>query len=125
MEKSGRFGERHYLTNEEQILLERRVIEIADEDGDALFGDEGFEAALSGVVNSYDPSTGNNDQAWQVERAFHNRTSQILNPRNGKYPPLAGEADGETYNRPQQGNTNPESWLDLTPYGPSISYGAP
>ena len=96
MEKSDRFGERQYLTNEEQILLKRRVIEIADEDGDALFGDKVFEAALSGVVNSYDPSTGNYDQAWQVERAFHNRTSQILYPRNGKYPPLTGETDGET-----------------------------
>ena len=115
VERPTRFGERQYLTDEEQTLLERRVSEIAEEDGDALFGDGVFEAALSGVVNSYDPSTGNYDQAWLVERSVHNRTSQIVNPINGQYPPLAGDADGITFNRPQTGNTNPESWLGLTP----------
>ena len=125
VERLDRFGERQYLTDEEQMLLERRVSEIADEDGDALFGDGVFEAALSGVVNSYDPSTGNYDQAWLVDREIHNRTSQIVDPLNGKYPPLAGEANGVTYNKPQQGNTNPESWLDLTVDDRCISYGAP
>ena len=125
VERPERFGERQYLTDEEQVLLERRVNEIAEEDGDALFGDGVFEAALSGVVDSYDPSTGNYDQAWLVEREVHNRTSQIVDPINGKYPPLAGEASGVTFNRPQRGNTNPESWLDLTVDDRCISYGAP
>ena len=125
VERPTRFGERQYLTDEEQTLLERRVSEIAEEDGDALFGDGVFEAALSGVVNSYDPSTGNYDQAWLVERSVHNRTSQIVNPINGQYPPLASDADGITFNRPQTGNTNPESWLDLTVDDRCISYGAP
>ena len=38
VERLERFGERQYLTDEEQMLLERLVSEIADEDGDALFG---------------------------------------------------------------------------------------
>ena len=38
MEKSGRFGERYYLTNEEQILLERRVIETTNFSEKSSFG---------------------------------------------------------------------------------------
>ncbi len=125
VERPERFGERQYLTEEEQILLQRRVQEIAEEDGDALFGDGVFEAALSGETNSYDPSTGNYDQAWLVERKVHNRTSQIVDPPNGRFPPLAGESEGVTFNRPQRGNTNPASWLDLTVDDRCISYGAP
>ena len=125
VERPERFGERQYLTEEEQILLQRRVQEIAEEDGDALYGDGVFEAALSGETNSYDPSTGNYDQAWLVERKVHNRTSQIVDPPNGRFPPLAGESEGVTFNRPQRGNTNPASWLDLTVDDRCISYGAP
>ena len=125
VERPERFGERQYLTDEEQILLQRRVQEIAEEDGDALFGDGVFEAALSGETNSYDPSTGNYNQIWLVERQVHNRTSQIVDPPNGRFPPLVGQSEGVTFNRPQRGNTNPASWLDLTVDDRCISYGAP
>jgi len=125
VERPERFGERQYLTDEEQILLRRRITEITEGDEDALFGDGVFEAALSGEVRSYDPSTGNYDQAWLVEREVHNRTSQIIDPSNGRFPPLLGDADGVTFNRPQRGNTNPASWLDLTVDDRCISYGAP
>ena len=125
VERPDRFGERLFLTQEEQILLERRMREITEEDGDALFGDGVFEAALSGEIKSYDPSTGNYDQAWLVERQVHNRTSQITDPPNGKFPALSEEATGLTFNRPQRGNTNPNSWLDLTVDDRCISYGAP
>jgi len=74
------------LTDEEQILLRRRIAEITEGDEDALFGDGVFEAALSGEVRSYDPSTGNYDQAWLVERKVHNRTSQIIDPPDGRFP---------------------------------------
>ena len=125
VERPERFGERQHLTDEEQILLQRRVQEIAEEDGDALFGDGVFEAALSGETSSYDPSTGNYDQVWLVERKVHNRTSQIIDPPNGRFPPLVGQSEGVTFNRPQRGNTNPASWLDLTVDDRCISYGAP
>ena len=125
VERPNRFGERRYLTDEEQILLNRRVAEIAQDDGDALFGDGVFEAALSGKTDSYDPSTGNYDQAWLVERQIHNQTSQIVDPSNGRFPPLVNQSDGLTFNVPQLGDTNPASWLDLTVDDRCISYGAP
>ncbi|NKB35378.1 MAG: hypothetical protein GKR91_19945 [Pseudomonadales bacterium] len=125
VERPDRFGERQYLTDEEQILLERRIREIAEEDGDALFGDGVFEAAFSGDVRSYDPSTGNYDQSWLVERSVHNRTSQIVDPPNGKFPHKVEGSDGLTFNRPQRGITSPASWTDLTVDDRCISYGAP
>ena len=125
VERPNQFGDRQYLTEEEQILLRRRIREIAEEDGDALFGDGVYTAAFSGEVTSYDPSTGNYDQAWLVDRSVHNKTSQIVDPPNGKFPPLVGGADGLTFNRPQRGNTSPGSWLDLTVDDRCISYGAP
>ena len=125
VERPNQFGDRQYLTEEEQILLRRRIREIAEEDGDALFGDGVYAAAFSGEVASYDPSTGNYDQAWLVDRSVHNTTSQIVDPPNGKFPSLVGGADGLTFNRPQRGNTSPGSWRDLTVDDRCISYGAP
>ena len=125
VERPDRFGERQYLTEEEQTLLQRRISEITQEGGDALFGDGVFDAAFSGEVISYDPSTGNYDQSWLVERSVHNRTSQIIDPPDGKFPPLVGDLDGLTFNRPQRGNTAPSSWTDLTVDDRCISYGAP
>ena len=125
VERPDRFGERQYLTDEEQSLLQRRIREITEGDGDALFGDGVFEAAFSGEVRSYDPSTGNYDQSWLVERSVHNRTSQIIDPPNGKIPPRVEGTSGVTFNRPQRGNTAPASWTDLTVDDRCISYGAP
>jgi len=125
VERPDRFGERRYLTDEEQSLLQRRIREITEEDGDALFGDGVFEAAFSGEVRSYDPSTGNYDQSWLVERSVHNRTSQIIDPSNGKFPPRVEGTSSVTFNRPQRGNTTPASWTDLTVDDRCISYGAP
>ncbi|MBM89322.1 MAG: hypothetical protein CMQ41_13190 [Gammaproteobacteria bacterium] len=125
VERPDRFGNRQFLTNEEQTLLQRRISEITQEDGDALFGDGVFEAAFSGETVSYDPSTGNYDQSWLVERSVHNRTSQIIEPLNGKFPPRAEDSSGITFNQPQRGNTAPSSWTDLTVDDRCISYGAP
>ena len=125
VERPDRFGERRYLTDEEQSLLQRRIREITEGGGDALFGDGVFEAAFSGEVRSYDPSTGNYDQSWLVERSVHNRTSQIIDPPNGKFPPRVEGPAGVTFNRPQRGNTAPASWTDLTVDDRCISYGAP
>lgn len=125
VERPDRFGDRQFLNEDEQLLLERRISEITQQDGDALFGDGVFEAAFSGDVQSYDPSTGNYDQSWLVERSIHNRTSQIIDPPNGKFPARVTDSEGLTFNRPQRGNTAPASYTDLTVDDRCISYGAP
>lgn len=116
---------REFLTAEEQQFLARRVVEIQEEDGDALFGGGVFQAAVSGEVRSYDPSTGNYDQAWLVEREVHNRTSQIIDPPNGKFPPKTESALAAERERFSQRNQSPGSWLDLSTDDRCLSYGAP
>ena len=67
-----------------------RFVGIAEAD-DALFGESVITSALSGDTGSNDPTTGNYDQFWLAERSIHNRTSQIIDPPNGKYPALTEE----------------------------------
>ena len=125
IERPDAYEGREFLTDEEQQFLARRVVEIQQEDGDALFGGGVFQAAVSGEVRSYDPTTGNYDQAWLVERQVHNRTSQIIDPPNGKYPPKTEAAIAEQRERISQRNAIPESWLDLSTDDRCLSYGAP
>ncbi len=99
VERPETFGEREYLTDEEMAFLRQRMREIADQDGDALFGSGTFNAAFSGDVTSYDPTTGNYDQSWLVEREVHNRTSQIVDPPNGRYPPRTEDSIALTRER--------------------------
>lgn len=123
IERPDMFEGREFLSEEEMQFLRQRVREITDGDGDALFGDGAFAAAISGEVRSYDPTTGNYDQSWLVERNVHARTSQIIDPPNGKYPPRTESAIARAQTARNSGL--PETWLDLTVDDRCISYGAP
>ncbi len=125
VERPDSYEGREFLTEEEQQFLLRRVSEIQEEDGDALFGGGVFQAAVSGEVRSYDPSTGNYDQAWLVERQVHNRTSQIIDPPDGKYPPLTENVIALARERASQNRADLDSWLDLSTDDRCLSYGAP
>lgn len=37
---------------------------------------------------SYDPTTGNYHQFWMADRDIDNRTSLIIDPPDGQFPPL-------------------------------------
>lgn len=91
VERPDIFEGREFLTAEEMQLISSRASEITAETDDALFGESVITAALTGDTGSNDPATGNYDQFWLSERAIHNRTSQIIDPPNGKYPPLTEE----------------------------------
>ena len=85
------FEGREFLTAQEMQIISQRAGEITSETNDALFGESVLTSALSGEVKSNDPTTGNYDQFWLAERSIHNRTSQIIDPPNGKYPALTEE----------------------------------
>ena len=91
VERPDMFEGREFLTAEEMQLLAQRTGEIQSETEDALFGESVITSALTGEINSNDPTTGNYDQFWLAERNVHNRTSQIIDPPDGKYPPLTEE----------------------------------
>ena len=120
------FGDKQILTEEDMVFLQRRISEIQAEDGDALFGDGVLAAAFSGEVKSYDPTTGNYDQSWLAERSVHNRTSQIIDPPNGKFPPRTEEAVAMGNLARERRQDHPaDSWLDRPLSERCVSYGAP
>jgi len=82
------------LTDAEVADLQKFAAQIFENDGDAQFGDGLILAVLDRVANpkSYDPGTGNYNQFWLVERDWHDRrTALIINPPNGKLPPMTPE----------------------------------
>ncbi len=125
IERPDVFGDQAFLTAEDIAFLRQRIADITAQDGDALFGDGAFEAAFSGDVQSFEPSTGNYDQSWLVERQIHNRTSQIIDPPDGKYPPrtAAGEAAIQAVQQRLFGS--PASYTDRLLSERCISYGVP
>jgi len=76
--------------------LTERAGELFAGDGDAAFGDSIFEAVLSDVKaytpTTFDADTGNYNAFWLVDRDFDKRTSLIVDPPDGRLPPLTEEA---------------------------------
>lgn len=126
VERPAVFGDKEILTDEDIEFLQRRIIEINQEGSDALFGEGVLEAAFSGEITSYDPSTGNYDSQWMAERTIHRRTSQIIDPPNGKYPPRTEEAIAASRMLAQRRRDHPaDSWLDRPLGERCVSFGAP
>jgi len=84
------------LTDAEVAELQKFAAQITENDGDAQFGDGFILAVLNHIAKppSYDPAgTGNYNQFWVVERDWHDRrTSLIVDPADGKIPPMTPEA---------------------------------
>ena len=96
-------------------------------DGDALFGDQLVLAAIAGVeATSYDPTTGNYNQFWIVERDFSNRTSLVVDPPDGRIPAVTPEArerfrDAAAYRRDHPA----DSYTDRPLQERCVTYGVP
>src|SRR4029453_19044634 len=90
LERPKQFGNRATMTDAELADLKKRAQKLVD-GGDAFFGDELFVAALEGRAkfSSSDTQTGNYDQTWLSDRIWDNRTSLIIDPPDGRVPPLA------------------------------------
>jgi hypothetical protein len=126
VERPDVFGDKQFLTDEDVEFLQRRLLEINQEAGDALFGEGVLEAAFSGEVVSYDPSTGNYDQQWMADRTIHRRTSQIIDPPNGKYPARTERAVAMARAAAQHREEHPaDSWTDRSLGERCLSFGAP
>lgn len=83
------------LTEGDIAQLQSVAKQIYDNDGDAQFGEDLIEAILAKITKpgSYDPGTGNYNQFWIVGRDWHDRrTSLLVDPPNGKMPPMLPEA---------------------------------
>ena len=83
------------LSDEQVAALQARAAELFDGATDAAFGESVFSAALAGAEDftSSDRGTGNYNQFWLIDRWFDNRTALIIDPPNGRIPPMTPEAE--------------------------------
>lgn len=126
VERPAVFGDKELLTDEDIEFLQQRMGEIMAEGGDALFGEGVLAAAFSGEINSYDPTTGNYDSQWMVDRTIHRRTSQITDPPNGQYPPRTEQAVAAARDLAQHRQDHPaDSYTDRSLGERCLSFGAP
>ncbi len=120
------FGDKSFLTDDDITFLRRRIDEINAAGDDALFGEGVLQAAFSGEITSYDPSTGNYDSQWMAERTIHRRTSQITQPTNGRYPPRTESAIGAAKALAEHRRAHPADSYTDRPLGERcVSFGAP
>ena len=128
LERPKQFGNRATMTDAELADLKKRAQKLVD-GGDAFFGDELFVAALEGRAkfSSSDTQTGNYDQTWLSDRIWDNRTSLIIDPPDGRVPPLApGATERATAQRAaRQGRGPADRVQDLGLPTRCITYGTP
>ena len=129
LERPKQFGLRATMTDAEFADLQKRAKQMMD-GGDAFFADELIAAAIDGKekFSSADTQVGNYDQTWLSERVWDKRTSLIIDPPDGRIPPLAaGAAEraraAEAAARRGRGPADAPSDLSLGTR--CISYGTP
>ena len=143
MTRPTQWANKEQITPAELEELKRLVARNASDGGDAIFQNL-VQLALDAKdkdgkfkQDSYDPSTGNYNEFWMVEREWDLRTSLIIDPPNGQQPPLTPEAQarrgGGRRGGPAPGLNNPQTPQPRRPEGPEdlplgercLSFGAP
>ena len=97
MERPEVFGDRAVLTDEELVQIQKRADELIngdDEQAGDVLGDFLFRQAVDDPsLQLFDTETGNYNAFWIADRSFDdNRTSLIVDPPNGRMPPMTEEA---------------------------------
>ena len=88
LERPAQFAQKPRLSDEELTALERRARRLLGPDAEAVFGDALYLAVLSDVAPGGLGATGTYSQNWLPDRYFEHRTSLIVDPADGRLPPL-------------------------------------
>jgi hypothetical protein len=128
LERPKAWAGRTTISDAELADLKKKLQELMD-GGDAFFADELILAALDGKekFSSADTQVGNYDQSWLSERIIDNRTSLIIDPPDGRIPPLtAGAVERARVAAAEQKARGPaDRAQDLSLGTRCVSYGTP
>jgi len=92
LERPKIFEGRPFLTDDEVAQLKKRAEELfRNGNSDFAAGDAVFLAA-SGDLDRYKSTTSTENSVGMIERHFDNRTSLIIDPPDGRIPPLTAAA---------------------------------
>ena len=100
LERPTELADKAFLSNEELATLQARAAVLFNGETDAAFGDSIFRAVLAdrndyksgdGVTEENPEGTGNYNQFWLIDRWFDNRTALIVDPVDGRIPPLTSD----------------------------------
>jgi len=124
LERPEFFKGRTTMTDQELEQLKRNAAELfAQRQAGDLLGDRLIQEILKDPnLRPFDPNTGNYNSFWVVDRDWDNRTSLIVDPSDGRIPPLTDQARGRR-GRGQAGD--PAGPEDVSLSVRCISYGVP
>jgi hypothetical protein len=93
LQRPAQWAGKQFLNDEEVAALKKAAASAVEDSDDAVFGDSLVLAAISNEKGrSFEPSTGNYNNFWLVEREIDNRTSLITDPADGRIPTLTPAA---------------------------------
>ena len=93
LQRPPQWAGKQFLNDAEMAALKKAAASAVADDSDAVFGDSLVLAAIANEkARSFEPSTGNYNNFWLVEREVDNRTALIVDPADGRIPPLTSEA---------------------------------
>jgi hypothetical protein len=113
------------LTDQEVAELRRRADRLfKNTNADFAGGDAVFLAALADV-DRFTSTTATGTASEMIEREFDNRTSLIVDPPDGRIPPLTAEAQQKRAAAAARRRRPAEGPEDLTHIERCLSYGVP
>jgi len=116
---------RSTLTDEEVAELKRRADRLFKNTGaDFAAGDAVFLSALADIER-FKSSTATGTTFEMIEREFDNRTSLIVDPPDGRIPPLTAEAQQRRAARTARRQRPAEGPEDFTLIERCLTYGVP
>ena len=114
LERPRDFANKPVLSDAEFLEMQQAVKNVLD-GGDAPFGDELFMAAAARNKGhrSSDRQVGNYSQVWLSDRVLEKRTSQIVDPPDGRIPAASPDVAARNAARAAARKANPPNQLEV------------